>query len=293
MTMSMTGYGRDTIQLDNTTITVEIRTVNNRFLDFNPKIPRTLLFLEDRIKKLVQSFFHRGRVEVYVAFEGESFTQKTLRTDWDLMDQYFNELSEAKNRYQLAGEIPVELLTAIPDLFILQESENQPTELQDTIMESIHRTCEQVMVRRAKEGEFLSNDIKERVKSIRSMVLLLEGRRNEVIEEYRLRIKTRIDEYVDDSVKVDSNRIHQEIALLAEKGDISEEITRLLSHIDHFNELMNTKEPIGRRLDFILQEMHREANTIGSKSTDSQIGEWSVSLKSDIEKIKEQIQNIE
>ncbi|MUK89490.1 YicC family protein [Ornithinibacillus sp. L9] len=293
MVMSMTGYGRESIEMENTTITVEIRTVNHRFLDFTPKIPRSLLYLEDKIKKVAQSHFNRGRIEVFISIEGEKFVQKKLHTDWELMDQFFSDIQEARNRYQLSGEIPVTMLTSIPELITLQENDSQPTGLQEAIIQSIEKACIQVNKRRLEEGQFLSNDILERVKTIRSMVLLLETRRSEVIEEYRSRIHSRIEEYIDESPTVDANRIHQEIAILAEKGDITEEITRLLSHLNHFEELMKTDEPIGRKLDFILQEMHRETNTIGSKSTDSQIGEWTVSLKSDIEKIKEQIQNIE
>lgn len=289
----MTGYGTDQVQIDDTLITVEVKTINHRFLDFNPKIPRSMLFLEEQIKKIIQSYFSRGKIEVYIQIEGENLAQRRLVTDWNLMDQYVRQLKEIQDRYNLSGEIPISMINAIPELLSVQEREQNHRKLEEAILNSIDMACAQVLQRRIEEGSFLIKDIKERVNSIRNMVLLLKERRAVVIEEYRMRINNRIDEYVGDSVMIDSSRMHQEIALLAEKGDITEEITRLLSHIDHFESIANEKDAIGRKMDFILQEMHRETNTVGSKSSDSQIGEWTVSLKSEIEKIKEQIQNIE
>jgi uncharacterized protein (TIGR00255 family) len=289
----MTGYGSSTTQLENTTITVEIRSVNHRFLDIIPKYPRSFLFLEEKIKKIVKNFFSRGRVELHINVEGDGFAHKSIVTDWDLMDQFIDQLKAVKERYALEGDIPLSILTQIPDLMTVQENENQPDDLQDKLLGCVENACKQVLEMRTEEGRNLLQDILERASIIRHLVYELENRRVNVIQEYRSRIKQRIEEYVDDSISIDSGRIHQEIALLAEKGDIAEEIIRLHSHLDQVEEWSNHEDPIGRKLDFILQEMNREANTIGSKSTDTKISEWTVAMKSEIERIKEQVQNIE
>jgi uncharacterized protein (TIGR00255 family) len=290
---SMTGYGVSTFELGNTSISVEIRAVNHRFLDIVPKYPRTFLFLEDKIKRIIKSYFSRGRIEIHIDMDGNRFVDKSIVADWELMDQFVKELQKAKDRYSLSGDIPISMITELPDLITVQENEDKPSELQELLLTYVERACQQVLEMRLEEGKYLIEDILRRVSTIRDMVLLLEGRREAVIEEYRNRIKKRISDFVDKQVTLDDGRIHQEIALLAEKGDITEEITRLFSHLDQIQEICNSLEPIGRKLDFIVQEMNREANTIGSKSSDSKIGEWTVGLKSEIEKIKEQVQNIE
>ncbi|UJL47885.1 YicC family protein [Virgibacillus sp. NKC19-16] len=292
MAMSMTGYGTSTSHLENTMLTVEIRSVNHRYLDFTAKIPRFFLFLEDKIKKIIQSYFGRGRIEVYISIEGESFVKKTVKTDWDLMDQYMDQLGKAKSRYHLIGDIPAEILAAIPELITIREAEEYPDGLKDAILTCTKEACEQVRVMRQEEGVFLSNDLEERLNTIYNIVSLLQTNRIRVMEEYRERIQKRIRDHLDDNT-VDQARVYQEIVLLAEKGDITEEVVRLLAHIEHFRGTLNTAEPIGRTLDFITQEMHREANTIGSKSTDTEISAYTVSLKREIEKMKEQLQNIE
>lgn len=288
----MTGYGREVLQIEDTMVTVEIRSVNHRYLDFSVKAPRSLVYLEDKIKKVIHSSFKRGRVEVFIEVAGEGFVKKSLTTDWDLMDQYMEQVKKAKERYHLIGDIPTTMITNLPDLIVVQEIEEQPDQLQDAIMMSVERACEQVQSMQSTEGSYLIKDIKERMQQMQNIVFSLKARRNIVTEEYRGRIQQRIDEYLVDTVNLDHTRIHQEIALLAEKGDITEEITRLLSHINHFFVTIDSKEAMGRKLDFIMQEMHRETNTIGSKSMDPKISEWIISLKGDIEKIKEQVQNI-
>ncbi|WP_099158036.1 YicC/YloC family endoribonuclease [Virgibacillus ndiopensis] len=293
MVKSMTGFGRDVVHIGETTITVEIRSVNHRYLDFNTKFPSAFLFLEDRIKRVVQSYFKRGRIEIYIGIEGDGFVKRSLHTDWDLMDQYMEQIKRAKERYNLSGEIPTSIITTMPDLFSIQREEQQVDRQTESILTSIEKACSKVSEMRENEGKHLLHDILNRMETIRNTITLLHTRRESVINEYRDRIFWRINEHLDGRASIDDARMLQEIALLAEKGDITEEITRLFSHIDHFLQTTENQDAIGRKLDFILQEMHRETNTIGSKSTDPKIGEWVVSLKSDVEKIKEQIQNIE
>lgn len=289
----MTGYGASTFQLGDTVITIEIRSVNHRFLDIIPKYPRTFLYAEDKIKKILKSYFSRGRIELHIDMEGSTFINKTVVTDWNLMDQVMEQLQQAKERYGLSDAHSSSLLAQLPELMTITENETKPSELQEKLLTGIKEACAQVLHMRMEEGENLLSDILGRVKTVHHMVLLLEGRREQVIEEYQARIKKRIETYVDDSISLDAARLHQEIAILAEKGDISEEITRLLSHLQQIESICTSDQPIGRKLDFIIQEMNREANTIGSKSTDHKIGEWTVAMKSEIEKMKEQVQNIE
>jgi uncharacterized protein (TIGR00255 family) len=289
----MTGYGASSFQLDNTAITVEIKSVNHRFLDIIPKYPRAFLFLEDRIKQIIKHYFNRGRIEIHIDIEGETFVNKSIVTDWSLMDQFIQQIHIAKERYQLEGDIPVSIITQLPELITVTEKEEKPNELQEQLLDCIKLACEQMLKMRLEEGKNLIHDIMNRVQVIRDMVHLLEERRETVVSEYRTRIQSRIEDYLEDATVLEESRLHQEIALLAEKGDISEEITRLLSHVDHVEEICKSNQPIGRKLDFVLQEMNREANTIGSKSTDHKIGVWTVTMKSEIEKIKEQVQNIE
>ncbi|GGA84151.1 hypothetical protein GCM10008025_29090 [Ornithinibacillus halotolerans] len=293
MPNSMTGYGTSTLQLEDTTITVEIRSVNHRFLDIIPKYPRSFLFMEEKIKNCVKKYFQRGRIEIHIEVIGNHFVNKTIAVNWELMDQFIEQLELAKNRYSLNGDIPFSSLTNIPDLISIQENEQKPTEIADKLISCVDEACSNVLAMRQDEGKYLMEDIQKRVAIIHNTVMLLSERRETVIKEYQLRIKKRIESLTNELISLDDGRIYQEIAILAEKGDISEEITRLLSHLDQISELLKSKDPIGRKLDFIVQEMNREANTIGSKSTDSKIGEWTVQMKSEIEKIKEQVQNME
>ncbi|WP_077326082.1 YicC/YloC family endoribonuclease [Virgibacillus siamensis] len=293
MVRSMTGYGSDVIHSSDTAVTIEVRGVNHRFLDIAVKMPRSLLFLEDKIKKVVQSYFQRGHLDVFINIDGDGMVEKQLNTDWDLLAQYMDHFNKAKELYDLEGGIPASVMTAIPDLMTVREKGIQSDELSDAILTGLHRACDNMRNMSLSEGEFLYHDLYERIQEIGKTVHQLQSIRDSVTVEYRERIAKRIKEYTGGNSAVDQSRMHQEIALLAEKGDIAEEITRLLSHVRHFLEIIRQDDAIGRKLDFIIQEMLREANTIGSKSSDSQIGERIVTLKSNIEKIKEQVQNIE
>lgn len=262
MAVSMTGFGRAQENIGNTIITVEIRSVNHRYLDFSAKIPRTFLFVEDKIKRIITAYFERGRVEVYIAIEGDGFVKKKLVADWELMDQFIQRINEAKDRYSLAGEIPVTLLTSLPEMITVQEKEEQPDNLKELILKNTELACKQVLKMRKEEGDFLHLDLEKRLQKIRNTILLLSEQREHVIEAYRERIRKKVEAQIENLELVDHARLHQEIVLLAEKGDITEEITRLLSHLEHFSETINSDGAIGRKLDFIVQEMHRETNTV-------------------------------
>lgn len=297
MLRSMTGYGRHVIHSKTTTVTVEIRAVNHRFLDFSIKIPSNILFLEEKIRKVMKSVFSRGRIEVFVKIEGAYFTEKKLKCDFDLMDQYIDNYKKVKKRYNLSGEIPTTIITSVPELFSVQEVENEPAEWNETILECILIASKKVIVEREREGAYLLEDISKRVKNIEEIVTLIKSRKNDVLLEYKQKIQLRVQDHLKNAILLDETRLIPEIALMAEKGDITEEVIRLKSHIEHFYNIIKKTEtqvePIGRTIDFIVQEMQRETNTIGAKSLDVKTSEWVVLLKGENEKIREQTQNIE
>lgn len=289
----MTGYGIDQFHVKETLITIEIRTVNNRYLDIVSKIPRSFMYLENEMKQVIQSSFDRGRVELFLTLSGEHLNEKKLTVDWDLMDQYISELAKIKTRYSLDEAIPIEMVAQLKDLFVVHETSDNITTLDETILEGLKRACEQVVANRINDGAYLIADIENRIIDTNKMLKQLESLQTTVSSDYRKRVERRIEEYVGGRLTLDDSQLHQEIAILAEKGDITEELTRMFSHLEQFQVIMEESSPLGRRLDFIAQEMHREVNTIGAKSIDSRISNLIVNIKNELEKIREQIQNIE
>lgn len=293
MVKSMTGYGRSVCEKNGNRIVAEVRTVNHRFLDLSVKLPRTLLYLEEKIKKKAREFFKRGRVDVFIKIEGEGLIKRHLTVDWHLIDQYVEILHQAKERYHLEETITVRDLLHMEEPFDIQEIEEEDDELEKTLMDTLNQAFIHAYEMRIEEGKAISQDLKNRIHDINKLVANLEEQREAVIEYYRERIKQRIEEYAREELSIEESRILHEVALLAEKGDISEEVTRLFSHTRQFIATLSMSDAVGRKLDFIVQEMLRESNTIGSKSNDAKISSWVVALKSEIEKIKEQVQNVE
>lgn len=291
----MTGYGIETFQFEDLTLTVEIKTVNSRYLDFKANMPRSLNGLELEIKKTVQNYIERGRVELYINVLGHTLEKKSLHVDWDLMDQYFAQINEIKDRYELSGDIPLSIITTIEDLIAIREEEQRDDQLYSFVLTSVEKVLKKVVETRLNEGAFLMEDILLRLEAIEKTVALIDERRSVVYEAYHKRIKERIEAHLQDELSFDEKDLMQEVALLAEKSDITEETTRLYSHLKHFREVSSqtNTQAIGRQLDFIIQEIHRETNTLGSKSVDPVISEWVVHIKSNLEKMKEQVQNIQ
>lgn len=290
---SMTGYGKNIQASAHQTVTTEIKTTNHRFLDMKIHCSRSLLFLEDEIKEIIQSNLARGRIEVFIRIENESISPLDVQIDWGLMDQYMNQIQKVKERYHISDELPIEVVTAIPELLTVEHRNELLPGEKELIISSVQHACQEVQSGRQREGKNLQLDVLNRMQVISNIVLSLEDSQPTIIESYRERIIKRVDTYVGHSVTIDESRLHQEIALLVEKGDITEELTRLKSHLTYSIELMDQDEPVGRKLDFIVQEIHRELNTIGSKAVDDQMSRTIVEAKSELEKIREQIQNIE
>lgn len=293
MVMSMTGYGQDTLSIDDVAITVEIRSVNSRYLDIITKLPRNLLALELDIKKVIQRYVHRGRIDVYISITGGALEERSLSVDWHLLDQYMEQLDLIQVKYGLSDDIPISAITEIDELFHISERSDQNGDIHNKILTTVENAIKQVMASRKSEGEFLQNDIEKRLVAVDEAVEKIDQNKKPLYEKYYERIKQRIESHLGQENTIDEAQLMKEIAILAEKSDITEEIVRLKSHITHFEQALNQAGPVGRKLDFIVQELNREINTIGAKSIDPTISEWVVHIKSDLEKMKEQIQNIE
>lgn len=289
----MTGYGIEETYVNGTHLIFEMKSVNHRFLDVKFNMPQSLNSIEPQLKEIVKQYFQRGKVDVYITIIDNSSRAKAVKTDWNLLEQYMEQFNLVSEKYNLDEQLFLNQLMTIPDLFSVQEDVIHSSELIDTLFSTAQVVCTKVIDMRQSEGDILINDIKKRINLVDNMLLLIEERRPTIINDYRNRILKRIEEYMESHMILDYDKLYQEIALLAEKGDISEEIVRVQSHIKHLHKTINLHEPIGRKLDFIVQELHREVNTVGSKATDENISQSVVNIKSELEKIKEQIQNIE
>src|SRR5690606_15202668 len=258
MITSMTGFGRAKKELHDFTIYAELKSVNHRFCEINTRLPRQLLFLEDKIKKAIVEHVKRGRVEVFLSIEGEGLVTKTLSIDWGLLDALVLSTKQIQEKYQLTDKITTQLLLSNEHILSIEEKEKENKDLETAIIEVIQSAVQQLRQMREVEGQKLFEDILSFLGQIEKNVHNVKQYAPKVIEQYRDRIEKRIKEYVGN--EFDENRILTEVALFAEKADISEEVTRLESHISQFKETIHSNEPVGRKLDFIVQEMNRETN---------------------------------
>ncbi len=291
--LSMTGFGREEFRNDQLEINAEIKAVNHRYLDITFHMPKFLLPIEDQLKKIIQDKIKRGKISVSIYISGTYAQNKQLETDWDLVDQYVDHLKQIQTKYQLAGEISIEMISQFQDIFHIEEKEEISSDTETHMKDTLEKAVIKANQMRTIEGAELRKDFLNRTENILNNIKQLGERRKIVIIEYQERILERINKYLENTSVSDDSRLYQEVALLAEKGDISEELTRINSHIKQFRQIVEETDPIGRKLDFIVQEINRELNTIGSKSNDVLISEQIVYLKSEAEKMKEQIQNVE
>jgi uncharacterized protein (TIGR00255 family) len=287
----MTGFGRASGQVDSSLLTVEMKSVNHRFLEITLKMPKQFMSIEDKMKKLISQSVSRGRIEVYVNLEGESLVDKDIHIDWDLLTQYVNSLHQMKERFSLKGEVTLDQILALGEGIDIREGSVSSEDVEKELLHLVKSAAWQLSEMRKAEGEQLALDLKQRLEDLTKITVELEKTAPTVVRQYRERLEKRVSEFV--SGKIDENRILTEVALFADKADISEELTRIQSHIHQFRETLQTSGTIGRKLDFLVQELNREANTIGSKANDGHIAINVVELKSIIEKLKEQVQNIE
>ncbi|MFP7252788.1 YicC/YloC family endoribonuclease [Terribacillus goriensis] len=292
MTKSMTGYGRSVASGNSLTVTAELKGVNSRYLDIKCKLSKAAAFLESTMKDQLQQAVSRGKLELTVDIDGGGLRKRELSIDWELAEEYMVKLRAIRTAFDLRGELTIDTLLSQSADILIEEAQPELTELPDLVGKAVQDALAAFIQMRTVEGSALAKDIQNRMTDIQTMLKQLAELRPQVMEAYKRRIEERITSYVD-GVLPENSRLYQEIALLAEKGDITEELIRLESHLDQLAMNLEKEGPVGRTCDFILQEMQREVNTIGSKSTASSISIIVVNMKSELEKIKEQVQNIE
>ncbi|WP_423409986.1 YicC/YloC family endoribonuclease [Heyndrickxia sp. MSNUG] len=291
MVVSMTGFGRSKAESERFSVNVEVKTVNHRFCEFHIRMPRQLLKTEEKIKKKLGEHIKRGRVEVFVTLEGEGIVSRSVHIDWQALDELVHHISEIKNRYRIDGEIELRDLVNRDEIIHIEENETENEELEQLVLAAIQDAGTQLVQMRLLEGTALEKDVSQYIQQLKGNLSKVKQFAPDVVEQYRDRLSKKMADFLEG--QADEDRILTEVAFFADKADISEEITRLESHVDQFTEIMKANEPLGRKLDFLLQEMNREVNTIGSKANDSRIAREVVEMKSLLEKVKEQVQNIE
>lgn len=287
----MTGFGRGKAASDVFSVNVEVKTVNHRFCEMNIRMPRQLLKIEDRMKKKLSQHIRRGRVEVYVSLEGEGVVTRKVQVDWKLLEEYYQFIKQVREKYDVEGTVTLQDLLSRSELLHIEESEAGNEELENLVLQATEEAANVLKQMRMAEGEELKKDMHALLAQLETNVVDLQKFAPLVVQSYKERLTKRIEEFI--SGQLDETRILTEVAVFADKADINEEVTRLKSHIQQFLLALKSMDPIGRKLDFLVQEMNREANTIGSKANDSNIAKLVVDIKSLLEKLKEQVQNIE
>ena len=293
MVKSMTGYGRAEEKTAGGTITVEVRSVNNRYLDCSVRIPRLYLFAEEGLKSRVQDTISRGKVDVFVTLDSAGAEQVKVTVNQPAADAYYAALKGLASSYGLEErDITVSLLSRFPEVLVAEKVEEDTEETARAICAVLDRALADFDQMRTREGERLREDILTRAAAIEDMVGQVEARSPQTVAEYRAKLEARMQEGLSNT-QLDPARILTEAAIFADKVAVDEETVRLRSHIGQLRELLSRGGPVGRKLDFLIQEFNREANTIGSKCSDLDIARQVVDIKAEIEKIREQVQNIE
>ena len=293
MVKSMTGYGRAEETLDGYAITVEVRSVNNRYLDCSVRIPRLYLFAEDAIKARVQRTISRGKVDVFLTLDSTGAEKVQVSVNKPVADGYYEALKQLAASYGLPeSDISVSLLSRFPDVLLAEKAQDDVEQLAEDICSVLDGALSDFDSMRTREGARLEEDILSRAATIEEKVALVEERSPQTVAEYRAKLEARMNEVLSNA-QLDPARILTEAAIFADKVAVDEETVRLRSHINQLREMLDKGGPIGRKLDFLIQEFNREANTIGSKCSDIDIARQVVDIKAEIEKIREQVQNIE
>jgi uncharacterized protein (TIGR00255 family) len=293
MIKSMTGYAQTTFADQQFQMTLSVKTVNNRFLDINLRMNSALTPLEDRIKSYVSSRLSRGRVDLSLQLiTQEKMENGNLAVNWSLARTYGRLLTELKEQMQLSGSLSVTDFLSLKDLFVYEEKALSEEALWTKLASALKRLFDGLQKMRVQEGKHLSADLVARLKTIQQGTDLIAHKVPKVVEAYQVRLKERIQKLTK-GIEIDPARLAQEVAIMADRSDVSEELTRLGSHVKQFKTLFKETLPVGKKMEFLLQEMNREVNTIGSKSPDSEVSHLVVGIKAELEKIREQVQNIE
>lgn len=292
MIKSMTGFGRSEIVENNRKFTVEIKSVNHRYLDVNVKMPKKLNYFEAALRNELKNYISRGKVDIFISYEDFNERNSSVRYNEALAEEYLKYLRQMAEEFGLDDDVRVTALAKFPDVLTMEEQADDEEELWKLLQQAVRSAAEMFVQTRVEEGGHLRDDLLEKLDSIDRSVDFVEERSPRIIEEYRRQLEQRVRELLEDAA-VDEGRLLTEVAIFADKVCVDEEMVRLRSHIETMKKSLKEGGSIGRKLDFLAQEMNREANTILSKSNDLEIANCGIELKTTIEKVREQIQNIE
>ena len=289
---SMTGYGRCVETVNGREFTVELRSVNNRYLDCNVKMPRSVSFAEDAVKQAVKTAVSRGKVDVYISIKSESAEDTAISLNKAVLEGYLSAMRQMVTEFGVHDDISVSTVSRLPEVFSVEKPDVDEEQLLKDLMGVVGKALEAYNAMRATEGAALDADLRSRGNTILELVAQVEQGNTQTVADYRARLEAKIREVLENT-NIDESRILTEAAIFADKVAVDEETVRLRSHLDQMNTMLTGGGAIGRKLDFLLQEMNREANTIGSKCTDVKLARIVVDIKAELEKIREQTQNIE
>lgn len=292
MIKSMTGFGRCEVLRESRKFTVELKGVNHRYLDTNIRMPKKLNFFETAIRTLLKQYANRGKIDIFITYEDMAESQASLKYNEGLAAEYMKYFKKMEEAFGIENDIRVSALSRCPEVLTMEEQRGDDEELWAGLKEALDGVFAQFVETRTAEGENLERDILEKLKGMEELVAYIEERSPDIISEYRVRLEEKVKELLADT-QLEEGRIAAEVVVFADKICTDEEVVRLKSHIGHMRETLKEKEGIGRKLDFIAQEMNREANTILSKANDMEVSNCAIGLKTEIEKVREQIQNIE
>lgn len=292
MIKSMTGFGRCEVSEAERKFTVEMKGVNHRYLDVNIRMPKKLNFFETSIRSLLKKYVQRGKVDIFITYEDMSESQVSLKYNQTLATEYIEYFKKMRDEFELDNDMRVSTLARCPEVLTMEEQVVDEEELWSGLKKALEGACTQFVETREAEGENLKKDIITKLDGMLESVSYIEERSPQIITEYRSKLEAKVKELLSDT-QLDEGRIAAEVVIFADKICTDEEVVRLKSHIKHMKETFASEEGIGRKLDFIAQEMNREANTILSKANDMEVSNHAIDLKTEIEKVREQIQNIE
>ena len=288
----MTGYGRAVETVNGREFTVELRSVNNRYLDCSVKLPRSLSFGEDAVKQAVKNTISRGKVDVYITVRSETADTAKVTLNTAMVEGYLAAMQQMAENYSVKNDISVSLLSRMPEVFSVEKPEVDEEQLLSDLMGVVNKALANFDAMRTTEGKALENDLRSRGETILGLVSQVEAGNAQTVIDYRARLENKLREVLENTA-IDESRILTEAAIFADKVAVDEETVRLRSHLAQMNTMLTSGGAIGRKLDFLLQEMNRETNTIGSKCTDVRLARVVVEIKAELEKIREQTQNIE
>lgn len=292
MIQSMTGFGRGEAANEKYKVTIEMKSVNHRYLDLSVRLPRKLNFYEPAIRNQVKEFAKRGKIDIFVSIEQLQENAESIQYNPQIAAAYLSGISQMADEFSIDGTIQAYQLARFPDVFTKAEEDDNEEEWIPIVTQALRDACEKFAESRRIEGEKLAKDLSEKLDHISDLVDKIETRSTQIVEEYRKKITEKVEQLLGDT-QIDENLLATEIVMFSDKICVDEEMVRLRTHVEHVKETLAVGENIGRKLDFLIQEMNREANTTLSKANDSEVSEYGIDLKTEIEKIREQIQNIE